>query len=123
MGYDVEKSDDQWREELSVDEYAVLRGAATERAWTGELLDEAARFADERPPEIDTETLQRTLDPEEFIKSHNNIGGTAPEEANRMLVARRKELEDVRQRQRQRKAKLEKAEALLNKEIEAIVGS
>jgi peptide-methionine (R)-S-oxide reductase len=36
----VEKSKDQWREELSPDEYAVLREAATERPWTGALLDE-----------------------------------------------------------------------------------
>jgi len=36
----VEKTDEQWRAELSSDEYAVLRQAATERPWTGELLDE-----------------------------------------------------------------------------------
>ena len=40
MGYDVQKSDEDWRAELSADEYAVLRQAATERPWTGELLDE-----------------------------------------------------------------------------------
>lgn len=40
MTYDVEFSDDQWRERLSADQYAVLRLAGTERAWTGELLDE-----------------------------------------------------------------------------------
>jgi peptide-methionine (R)-S-oxide reductase len=40
MSYDVEKSDEDWRAELSADEYAVLRQAATERPWTGELLDE-----------------------------------------------------------------------------------
>jgi len=38
--YDVNKSDDQWKAELSAEEFAVLREAATERAWTGELLDE-----------------------------------------------------------------------------------
>lgn len=41
MDYTVKKTDDQWRAELGGEEYAVLREAATERAWTGELLDEA----------------------------------------------------------------------------------
>ncbi len=40
MTYEVNKTDDQWRTELSPQEYAVLRQAGTERAWTGELLDE-----------------------------------------------------------------------------------
>ncbi|MDO8106502.1 peptide-methionine (R)-S-oxide reductase MsrB [Isoptericola sp. b441] len=40
MGYEVTRSEDQWRAELSDQEYAVLRQASTERPWTGELLDE-----------------------------------------------------------------------------------
>ena len=40
MAYEVEKSEDEWRNELGEEQYAVLREAATERAWTGELLDE-----------------------------------------------------------------------------------
>ena len=40
MSYSVDKSDEQWRAELSAEEFAVLRQAATERPWTGELLDE-----------------------------------------------------------------------------------
>lgn len=40
MGYPVERSDEQWRSELGPDAYAVLRHAATERPWTGALLDE-----------------------------------------------------------------------------------
>jgi peptide-methionine (R)-S-oxide reductase len=39
MGYAVEKSDQEWREQLSRDEYAVLRQAGTERAFTGEYTD------------------------------------------------------------------------------------
>lgn len=40
MTYNVEKSDAEWQAELTPEEYAVLRQAATERPWTGELLDE-----------------------------------------------------------------------------------
>jgi peptide-methionine (R)-S-oxide reductase len=36
----VNKTKDEWRTELSSEEYAVLREAATERPWTGKLLDE-----------------------------------------------------------------------------------
>ena len=39
MSYDVEKTDEEWREQLSRDEYAVLRKAGTERAFTGEYTD------------------------------------------------------------------------------------
>ena len=35
----VTKSDAEWREQLSADEYAVLRQAATERPFTGEYTD------------------------------------------------------------------------------------
>lgn len=40
MDFPVSKSDAEWREELSEFEYHVLRLAGTERAYTGELLDE-----------------------------------------------------------------------------------
>ncbi len=40
MEYQVNKSDADWRAKLSDEEFAVLRQAATERPWTGELLDE-----------------------------------------------------------------------------------
>lgn len=36
----VTKTEEEWRRELSPEEYKVLREAATERAWTGPLLDE-----------------------------------------------------------------------------------
>ena len=39
MAYQVDKSDAEWREQLSKDEYAVLRKAGTERAFTGEYTD------------------------------------------------------------------------------------
>ncbi|MBL3668543.1 peptide-methionine (R)-S-oxide reductase MsrB [Streptomyces sp. M2CJ-2] len=39
MSYDVEKPDEQWRAELTPSEYAVLRQAGTEPAFTGEYTD------------------------------------------------------------------------------------
>jgi len=41
MAYKIEKSEAEWRAELGPERYAVLRKAGTERAWTGELLDES----------------------------------------------------------------------------------
>jgi peptide-methionine (R)-S-oxide reductase len=43
MSYDVEKPDEQWRAELTPAEYAVLRQAATEPAFTGEYTDTKAK--------------------------------------------------------------------------------
>ncbi len=37
--YAVQKTEEQWREELSAEEYAVLRRAGTERPFTGEYND------------------------------------------------------------------------------------
>jgi peptide-methionine (R)-S-oxide reductase len=40
MAENVRHSEDEWRQRLTPEEFAVLRHAATERAWTGALLDE-----------------------------------------------------------------------------------
>ena len=39
MAYDVQKSDDEWRAELTPAEFQVLRQAGTERAFVGKLTD------------------------------------------------------------------------------------
>jgi peptide-methionine (R)-S-oxide reductase len=39
MAYEVQKSDDEWRKELSPEEYRVLRQAGTEPAYKGEYTD------------------------------------------------------------------------------------
>jgi peptide-methionine (R)-S-oxide reductase len=38
--YDVAKTEDEWKAELDPQRYQVLRQSATERAFSGELLDE-----------------------------------------------------------------------------------
>jgi len=40
MTYEVNKSEAEWRAQLDANQYAVLREAATERPWSGPLLDE-----------------------------------------------------------------------------------
>ena len=35
----VQKTDDEWRQQMTAEEYAVLRKAGTERAFTGEYTD------------------------------------------------------------------------------------
>jgi peptide-methionine (R)-S-oxide reductase len=42
MTTEIKKSDAQWREELTPEQYQVLRQAATERPWTGEYVDNHA---------------------------------------------------------------------------------
>ena len=39
MTTEVTKTDDEWRAELSPEEYQVLRKSGTERAWTGEYVE------------------------------------------------------------------------------------
>ena len=43
MDYEITRTDAQWRELLNPSRYAILRQAATERAFTGALLDENRR--------------------------------------------------------------------------------
>lgn len=39
MAYEVSKTEQRWREELSPEAYQVLRGKGTERAFTGKYVD------------------------------------------------------------------------------------
>jgi argininosuccinate lyase len=74
---------------------------------TGEMLDEAAAFLKVRQPGLDTEAVRRCLDPEEFLKTHTNLGGACPTETRRLLALRRERLASTRERQEARRAKAE----------------
>lgn len=39
MGREIEKSEEEWREELTPEQFDVLRKAGTERAFTGRYWD------------------------------------------------------------------------------------
>lgn len=95
------------------------RGVKANEA-TGGLLDEAADLVGQPPPRIETATLRRLLDPVEFIKTHNNVGGVAPEEAKRMLAERRKLMEDLSHLQNRRKERIGNGEELLQTEVDRI---
>ena len=45
VDYAFSRSDEQWRELLDPNQYAILREAATERAWTGAQPDEQRNAA------------------------------------------------------------------------------
>jgi peptide-methionine (R)-S-oxide reductase len=39
MSYEIEKSDDEWRQKLGVERFHILREAGTEAPWSGALLE------------------------------------------------------------------------------------
>jgi argininosuccinate lyase len=50
---------------------------------TGAMLDEAARYLEMKEPGLTDEEVKKQLDPEEFVKTHTNLGGTAQKEKTR----------------------------------------
>ena len=96
------------------------RGVAALQA-TGDLLDEAARVANEDPPGLTTAEVREQLDPAKFIERHNNLGDPNPAETNRLIGARRDTLVKARMRHDGRLARIKKAQAMLQQEVDAIL--
>ncbi len=88
---------------------------------TGALLDEAAKVANETPPNLTTAEIRDCLDPVRFLERHNNVGDPNPLETRRMIAERRDALEDARQRQGERRARLDTAQEKLAGEVQAIL--
>ena len=89
---------------------------------TGELLDEAAKVANENPPGLTTNEVREMLDPVKFIERHNNVGDPHPDESRRIITARRKTLDTAKQRHQERLDRIRKAEEKLQAEVQAIIG-
>jgi argininosuccinate lyase len=88
---------------------------------TGELLDEAARAVSEREPGLSTEQVRDALDPEAFIRRHDNTGDPAPRESLRMIGERRTALTDSRARHEARKQQVAKARERLAAAVSEIL--
>ncbi len=76
---------------------------------TGELLDEAAEYLSVAKPGLETALVRKLLDPEEFIRTHSHLGGTAPEENKRLLDKRATVMADALERQQNRRTRVEDA--------------
>ena len=87
------------------------------------MLDEAARFLGFKEPHLSDEIVRKYFDPVEFVKTHTNKGGTAPEENLRLLNKRKRRLQDAIDRQKARISRLKEAEAFFKSEKEDICGS
>ncbi len=87
----------------------------------GALLDEAARVTDEPEPGLSDAEVQECMGLEHFLEKHNNVGDPCPSETHRLATLRREELARSRERQAQRHARIEKANARLAGEIKEIL--
>jgi argininosuccinate lyase len=88
---------------------------------TGELLDAAARHVEDCPPQVDTATLRRLLDPRVFLKTHIHIGGIAPTETQRLLKLRRGMIADYKARAATRRDKRDAALKTLREKADTAI--
>jgi argininosuccinate lyase len=90
---------------------------------TGEMLDAAADYLNQRKPGVSTAAVQECFDPIRFIHSHDQLGGTAPKENARLLNERRQILDAAIERYRQRLQRKNDGLARLQQQADAIVAA
>jgi len=90
---------------------------------TTEMVDGAAEKVIGKPLRMSQEDITRSLDPVNFVESHDVVGGPAPKEVRRVIGVRRERLAEARERQAQRKARLEKGDELLAKAVQEMIAS
>lgn len=90
---------------------------------TSELVDEAAIKITGMPVGLSVEALQSSMDAVKFVEAHKSRGGVAPEEVQRMVNQREKDLAAARQRQSERRRQLEDADRRLDSAVLELIGS
>jgi argininosuccinate lyase len=90
---------------------------------TSEMLDRAAEKVIGQPLNMSQEDIFHCLDPVAFVESHDVLGGPAPRQVLRAIERSRERLAEARQRQTERRARLETGERLLNEAVQKIIAT
>jgi argininosuccinate lyase len=90
---------------------------------TSEMLDRAAEKVIGQPLNMSQEDIFRCLDPVAFVESHDVVGGPAPRQVLRAIEGSRERLAEARQRQTERRARLETGERLLDEAVQKIIAA
>jgi len=89
---------------------------------TGDLLDEAARLTDDPRPGLADSQVRSAMTFERFFETHCNLGDPCPSETHRLIGKRREQLQQLEQRQIDRRERLRDADRKLAEAIGAITG-
>jgi len=88
---------------------------------TAGLFNEALELGGEAARDLlTTQEIRECLDPEAFIRRHDNVGDPHPDEVARQIAQRREQLRAFRARHQGRLDRLAKADETLQKAIQAI---
>ncbi|UCD29183.1 MAG: argininosuccinate lyase [Planctomycetota bacterium] len=88
---------------------------------TSSSIDQAAIKVIERPLNLSPEALSAALDAVKFVEAHQSQGGVAPKEVSRMVLSRKAELKNARQRHARRLRSLERADKDLMRAVDGIL--